>query len=312
MLQRRTEIANLLRGRLFTGLHLGVYQQRGRLPSVRLLARELGADPRVILAAYRILEVEGLVELRPRSGVFLAQAAPTRADGAPPDWMVDILVQGLRRGVRASTVPDRLQRSLETLRIRAAVLECNDDQLHSIPAELGRDYGIEASAVDLTSLGAESRLPPSLRQADVLVTTLFHKVAAERLEAKLGIPKIVITMCTDLFAEVARRLRDTTVYFVVADPRFERKLRRMFADAPDGTNFRTLVLGRDDLDAIPETAPTYLTRLARQRAGPIPLLDRVLPEARVFSEESAREVLSFMVRANLDALAARSAVAVGS
>ncbi|MBA3892409.1 MAG: GntR family transcriptional regulator [Gemmatimonadales bacterium] len=312
MFQRRTEIADILRGRLFTGLHLGLYQQGGRLPSVRQCGRELNADPRVILAAYRVLQEEGLVELRPRSGIFVGLAASGLAGDTPPDWMVEILMQGLRRGVRAPTMPDRLQRSMHTLRLRAVVLECNADQLYSIPAELERDYGIEASAIDITSLDPESRPAAALRQADLLVTTLFHQAAVERLAAELGIPKIVITMCTDLFAEVARLLRETPVYFVVADPRFERKLKGMFAGAPGGTNFRTLVIGRDDLAAIPDTAPTYLTRLGRQRADASPLLDRVLPEARVFSEESARQVLSFVVRANLDALAARSGVTAGT
>lgn len=305
MVERRTEIVGALRARLFTGLHLGLYRRGGRLPSVRLLARELDADPRVILAAYRLLEREGLVELRPRSGVFVAQPASIPAEDAPPDWMVELLMQGLRRGVPAPTIPDGLQRCMVTLPIRAAVLECNADQLYSIPAELERDYGIEASAVDIAALDPESSPTAALRQADLLVTTRFHQAAGARLAAKLGIPKIAITMCTDLFAEVARLLRDAPVYFVVADWRFGRKLKQMFAGAPGGTNFRTLVIGCDDLAAIPETAPTYLTRLARQRADRTPLLDRVLPEARVFSAESARQVLSFVVRANLDALAAR-------
>jgi hypothetical protein len=64
---------------------------------------------------------------------------------------------------------------------------------------------------------------------------------------------------------------------------------------------RTLVAGRDDLGEIPETAPTYLTQLARRQVGDIPLLRRVMAESRVFSTESARQILSFMVRGNLAA-----------
>jgi GntR family transcriptional regulator / MocR family aminotransferase len=64
--RRRAEVLGILRQRVFSGLHLGILRHHGQLPSVRQLARELGANPRVILAAYRSLEREGLVELRAR------------------------------------------------------------------------------------------------------------------------------------------------------------------------------------------------------------------------------------------------------
>jgi DNA-binding transcriptional regulator YhcF (GntR family) len=51
MVQRRTEIAATLRQRLLSGLHLGMLRPGGKLPTVRELARELGTDPRVVLAA---------------------------------------------------------------------------------------------------------------------------------------------------------------------------------------------------------------------------------------------------------------------
>lgn len=307
MIARRSHIADVLRTRLFSGLHLGLFRHGSRLPSVRELARELDADPRVVLAAYRVLEGEGLVELRPRSGVFVASGARLSGVGSSgrTDWMVEVLTQGLAQGMPAPTMPEGLQRCLETLRLHAVVVECNADQLYSVPAELRRDYGLEVTAVDVATLDGNGRPPGILRRADLLVTTPFHQSQVERLAETLGTPRVVITMCTELFTEVGRLLPEMQVYFVVADVRFAAKLHALFEGTPGAGNLRTLEVGRDDMAAIPESAPTYLTQLARARVGDTPLLQRVLPEARVFSPESARQVLSFIVRANRDALAVR-------
>jgi len=305
MIPRRAEVTDTIRRRLFSAMHLGLVKQGGRLPSVRELGQELEVDPRVVLAAYRKLEAEGLVELRQRSGIFVAPAATLRHSDpeVPANWMVEVLMQGLLHGTPALKMPDGLHRCLETLRLHAVVVECNADQLYSVPAELRRDYGLEVTAVDLDSLDRNGWPPAAIRQADILVTTPFHKAQVDRLAPDHGTPKVVITMCSDLFVEVKRLLPATPVYFVVVDPRFAVKLHKIFEGDAGASNLRTLVIGQEDLGTIPAEAPTYLTQLARQRVGDSPLLRRVWPEVRIFSDESARHILSFIVRANLQALA---------
>ncbi|HEV8176222.1 MAG TPA: GntR family transcriptional regulator [Gemmatimonadales bacterium] len=297
---RRSEVTEILRQRVFSGLHLGILRHRGRLPSVRQLARELGANPRVILAAYRNLEREGLVELKPRSGIFVAPTDTSAADPTPrrADWMVDVLIKGLQHGMLPRGLPQGVAQCLDAVDLHAVVLECNDDQLYSVPEELQRDFGIQTTGIEIDSLGSGKEIPAELRQVDLLVTTGFHQKEVRALAKRLGTPVIVITMCTDLFTEVGRLLPREPVYFVVADPRFADKLHHLFVATKGAANLRTRVLGSDDLSEIPDDAPTYLTRLARRRLGTSPLLERVLPEARVFSAESARQILSFLIRAN--------------
>jgi DNA-binding transcriptional regulator YhcF (GntR family) len=306
-MQRRSEIADTLRQRVLSGLHLGVLRHGQKLPSVRDVAREFGANVRVVLDAYRDLERDGVVVLRPRAGIFVAPAAWSAGDrlAQSADWITDVVAQALARGVPAPEFPDRLRRSLDTLRLRAAVLECNADQLWSMPDELARDYGFEATAVDVADLadGADTAvLPWELRSADLLVTTQAHADLAHKLSARLDRPAIVVTMCTDLFAGTAELLRRGPVYYAVTDPRFAAKLRQAFAGVPGAENLRTLVHGRDDLGAIPADAPTYLTRLTRRHVDDVPLLTRLVPEAHILSPESARELLAFVVRANLAAV----------
>jgi len=304
---RRSRIADTLRQRLFSAVHLGLLQPGERLPSARELAREFNTDRRVILRAYQELEREGLVELRPRSGIyFTTLRGPAGGDlSRQAKWLADVLVQALLRGIPAPEFPDQLHAYLGTLRLRAACLECNDDQIESLCAELRADYGFETSGVDVDALIAEEKSLPEVRRADLLVTTPFHAGEVKELAERQGKPWIAASLKADIFAEIARRLPAGPVYFVVTDPRFAEKLGKIFANTAGAANLRALIEGRDDLDQIGADSPVYVTTLARERLAGTPLLRRVIPEMRVFSPESARELLTFVLRANMQALAGR-------
>lgn len=308
MPQRRDAITDSLRQRVVAGLHLGVFKQGDRLPSVRNLAVEFDADPRVVLAAYRQLEVEGLVEVRARSGIYVAGTLASAGEMLPQlaGWVVDVLVQALSRGVPAVELPERLRRCLETLRLKAACIECNTDQITSLCEELRRDYGLNASGVDVATL-ASDEVPNEVRQADLLVTGPFHAGEVKRLAERLEKPWIAVSLRADFLSETARLLEQGPVYFVAVDPRFADKLRRIYASTAHRDNLRPLIVGRDDLAQIPEGAPTYVMQAARARLDGLPLLTRVIPAPRVLSPDSAREILSFIIRSNMAAIAAREA-----
>src|SRR5437667_12713383 len=91
MVSRRATVAETRRQRLVTALHLGTLHGGDRLPSLRDVGAEMHTDPRVVMAAYRQLSEEGLVQLRPRSGVFV-QAPPARDEDVLPEaaaWLVE-------------------------------------------------------------------------------------------------------------------------------------------------------------------------------------------------------------------------------
>ena len=315
MAQRPDEIAAVLRRRFFSDAHLGLLAPGERLPSARELAAELGVDRRAVLAAYHALEREGLVELRQRSGIYFAHNnTPAGATlSRRSAWVVDFLLHGLAEGLAAPDAPERLHQYLRTLRLRAACIECNDDQRGGLCAELAADYGFEAEGVDVDALleAAPPRgVPPlAVRRADLLVTTPFHAGEVKEVAERLGKPWLAASLKSDLFAEIARRLPAGPVYFVVTDPRFATKLTHIFAGSPGAANLMVLPATREALEHIPARAPVYVTRSAHARLADAPefapLLARVPPERRAFSAESARELLNFVVRANMEALAAR-------
>jgi DNA-binding transcriptional regulator YhcF (GntR family) len=303
MVQRRTEIAAVLRQRLLSGLHLGMLRPGGKLPTVRELARELGADPRVVLAAYQQLEKEGIVELRQRSGIYVAPVG--RLTGTElahqAEWVVDAALEGLRRGIPAPQYPRRIEQYLTRLRLRAACVECNEDQIASLSAELEADYGFEVTGVDVEDL-ASGTPPEAVRRADLVVTTPFHAGVVAEVAERAGKSWVAASLRVDVYAEIARLLPAQAVFFVVSDATYATKLRGIFGHVPGASNFHALVHARDDLRRIPVDAPTYITAVARERLDDARLLARVMPERRALSTESAREILTFVVRANMAAL----------
>ena len=114
---RRDMVAESLRDRIVTGLHVGRLSGGDRLPSTRALATEFGVNERVVLAALRTLADEGFVSLRPRSGAYVVPPHPTGGSALPDlgHWLVTMLLQARSRylttlgsAFQAATTIDRL------------------------------------------------------------------------------------------------------------------------------------------------------------------------------------------------------------
>ncbi len=305
---RRAEIADVLRRRVLRGLNAGALRAGDRLPSARDLEAEFDTDHRIVLAAYRALVEEGLVELRPRGGIYVA--AGRGVDGGVPlpseGWLVEVLTQSVAREIPITELHDWLRHAVESLRLRAAVIQPTPDQIAGICRELHDDYGLEAVGVDVARVTDGRDLPVEIRYADLLVTTEAHAELVGRVATRLGKELIVADVRPDLIGGDWRMLLRKPVYVVAEDARFAELLRGYFGSTPGAENLHFLIAGRDDLSVIPDGAPTYITRSARDHLGGTPIRGRILPTARVFSTTTAREIIRWIVRRNLDVMAARA------
>jgi GntR family transcriptional regulator len=300
MVRRRDEIRDALRRRILNGLREGSLERGDRLPSARQVATQLDADPRVVLAAYRVLASEGLVELRERSGIFVA-SSPDQGTTRPPavEWLAEVLAQGVAREVPAQELGRWLTRVASPAGVRAAVLAATSDQAEGIRRELHEYYGIDAVSLP-PGAPPVARVPAALRAASLIVATDGLAAAMRRVGARLGIPVVAISVRADLVGPEWRLLLRNPVYVVVTDHRFVQTLRHFFADTPGVDNLHPIVLGRDSLDAIPPGAATYVTHSARAQLGDAPIPGRIVPPARIFSEASAREILRVLIMRNLE------------
>lgn len=300
----RELIADTIRRRLLRAVQAGALRAGDRLPSARELAGEFEVDYRVVIAAYKEIAAEGLVELRPRGGVYLA-ARPAGTSGIPPlptSWLAELLTQGLAREIPGAELHEWLRRCTETLRLRAVVVTTTADQVLGLCRELRDDFGLDAEGLAADELRADTALPLSVRRADLLVTTAAHRERVRTLGAELRKPVIVIDVRADLVIGEWVLLLRRPVYAIVASVEFEAMLRKFFAGVPGASNLHILVLGRDDLGTIPADAPTYVTQQARRDLGGTAIRGRILPAARTISAESAREIFGFIVRSNIEAM----------
>ena len=299
----RQRIADALRQRIAGGLQRGGLRPGDRLPTTRALAVDLDADPRVVTAAYRTLADEGLVEIRPRAGVFVAALPGNSAlPGTPPTaWMADVVAQGIARGVAVPTLAAWFTRATTGRPTSAAVVAATLDQAMGLARELRDDFGLSAHGVLVETIRPGERLPRAVERANLLVATELTAPVARRLAERLGKRHVVIDARPDLLSPEWRLLLTRVAYVVIADPRFGALVHALVDGVEGATNVRVLVAGRDSLSSIPPEAPTYVTEAARDRLGRTSLPGRLLPPARTLDAASTLLITRALVERNLAA-----------
>jgi hypothetical protein len=301
--RRRNELADTLRRRVVGSVSSGALRRGDRLPSAREVAADFEADPRLVLAAYRILAREGLVEIRRRSGIYVA-GTPSVSDGPPlvaEGWLVDVLVQGVEHGIGAPRLGDFLRRAVTTRRLRAAVVADTADMRDSSCAELRDDYGIDPVPFMPEALDRPGGPAPELLAVDFGFTTEQHAEAMRRALGPAGKPVISVALRNQTPPDWQRALERGMVYMVCTDPRTLQLMHEVMA--PEHRDQLTvLVVGRDDLRQIPPSAHVYVTRSAQRRLGEAVIPGKLIATSRAFSAQTARELVRLVVTTNLAAL----------
>ena len=304
-------LADRLRDRILNALHLGLLRPGDRLPSIRTLWKEMGVDHRVVAQAYRTLEAEGLVEVRGRSGVYLAPQDQFGGEllAETARWLAGVLVEAWKRRMTIAELPDLIRRCTGSVRLRCALVESTEDQMTAYAAELEEQFGLDPVPVFISPVplprpdrsvefhGVEDRI----REVDLVVTTSYHARLVRKAAENVGIPAVVLTVNPEVVETIQKHLREAPLTVVALEPAFGDRMRAMYAeDDPE----RIRVVLADDAEGVagldPDT-PVLLTRAARQRLGEGVGLPMLLPHAPTFSPHTARELLGVIIRLNVEA-----------
>jgi len=297
-----------LRDRLVSGLHRGRVHPGDRLMSVRGVADEFGVNPRAVMDAYRVLEAEGLIEIRGRSGAYVAQQE--RLGGVLSEtsrWLAGVVADGWMRHLALPQLVDLFARATMSRRLRCAFVESTEDHMVAFTAELETGFGLHCEAVHLPGALDDagehfdaSGLQAALAVADFVATTVFHGALMRQVCEKAGKPLVVVSATSDLVRSVENHLRTKgTLTVVCVDPRFGERIRLVYAG--NQHDVVRVVLAHDawEVAQLDPQEPVLLTRAARRRLLDDVHLALVAPHSPTLSVESAREVAELIIRLNL-------------
>jgi DNA-binding transcriptional regulator YhcF (GntR family) len=246
-----------------------------RLQGAREIAKEFDVDVRTALRACQVLESEGLIETRRRSGMYVAfPTSPSCSLSPVQETVVDLLALALEEGIR----PSELQRTIDATyysgRVRVACIESNADHAQAIAAMAAETFGVEAVPTDADEvLECSLSNPPS--STAIFLTTAFLAAAVRRAAEPLGCPVFVATMDASQGIEVMRSIADRAICVIGIDRRWAERGAAALERTQIGANLRLFVLGEDNIDDIPLDAEIFATPAAARAAASLPIAGRV-------------------------------------
>lgn len=294
-------LVDQIRNRIVGEMHLGHLRPGDRIPPVRELSRELGVDHRAVGAAFRALEGEGLVEVRGRTGAFLARQERLGGElvEETASWLAGVLAEARRRRVGIPEFPEFVRSCTARVHLRCAFVESNADSSTAFCMELRDEFGLDAVSVDAAGVAADP-FPREMVDADLLVTTAFHATAVRAAAESLGKPFALVTVHPEMAGIISRRVQASGLTVIVADAEYGERFRSVYAG---GRPERVRVVLADDRAAIARldrSQPVLATRAVRLLLPDldVPLL---LPRYPSISPDSTRDLVELLIRLNMGA-----------
>ena len=201
-----TDGSDRVRARVLAALHVGRLRPGDRVPSIRRLAGLAGVNHKTVHRAYTALARDGILEVRPGSGTFVADRRSGIEQRPALPALVGALESCRRDAERLRIAPADLARFLSTCltdglgSLSVGVVECNLEQITMIGRDLRRATGVQVRPIPLQAL--ERNPDEAAGTISAVVTTDCHRRHVVELLEDRAIP----------------------VYSVAFDQRFPRRL----------------------------------------------------------------------------------------
>jgi len=230
-------VAQVLAGRIRTG----EYRIGGRLPSERELAQSLSVSRPTVREAIMSLELDGLVEVKLGSGVYVRRATPSQSAAAPDVGPFELLearriiesevcaCAALRISVSALARLDELIADMERENEHDVVLsERADRQFHELIAEATENTALMAAVTALWDARARAplirRLSVKAHAAGVKPGVAEHRAILAALAARD--PHAARNAMSAHLARVMDQLLEATEVETLEQARIEAAQRR--------------------------------------------------------------------------------------
>jgi GntR family transcriptional regulator len=297
-LTARMEMIRYLRDRIIGELHVGHLKSGDRLPSVRDVAALMKKNPRTVRAAYRALELEGLVKVRGRSGVFVESHEIVDSGSAQEmtRWVASVVTEAWKRRIPAHQVGQFIEQCATASKVRCGLVEVVEDAKVALAYELEKEWGFD---VRIVAPGALARNPTRFREFDFFACTSFYAPLIHTAVEALGKRLVVITAHVRLQDAIRARLEKGRLTVVAADPRFGERIRIAYAsEHPHGEVRLILASDANAVRALDPDEPVLFTRAAREQIGAIkpPM---IFAHSPTISVDTASTLAGLIVRRNM-------------
>jgi hypothetical protein len=152
---------------------------------------------KVVTRAYGTLVEDGVVEVRDRSGVYIAEQSPSAAKitGESEQWLAAILAEAWRHRVGTPPLAKLLPLKSAAGELRSACVEADEATRAMLCTELQEKFGLDTYPVVPSSNPVQ--LASELDGADLVVTTPFYAGQLRKVTSALGKPLTVATTQPD-------------------------------------------------------------------------------------------------------------------
>lgn len=291
----------------------GALKNGQQLPTVQELSADLEIAVGTIKRAYDELEREGIVEKGQGRGTFVTYRAPDKSSRkeqamAAIDRMLDQMEElGFSPGeINIFLNLKMRERAEQDYKVKAAVLECNPENLSQISDQLRRISGIDLYSHLMESV---QEYPYKIGEdMDLIITTATH---AQEVEALLPVPKRVIRVGLRLspacLAEIVKLRRHERTGILCYSPRFGLLLQRTCHTYAEDVNVSAPVIFSPDMEIekflqnkdavlVPVDFEKYCTQhvadmLRRYRGRLIPCGYEMDEGSVLYLEEKTRRIL---------------------
>lgn len=193
-----------------------VWGPGSKIPTERSLAEQLKISRNTVSMAFRELESDGVLVCYQGRGTFVAESDEVVRRESRKERLLKVIDMAMEEAITLGFSLDdfmafthvRAREKKEILsRVNIVLIECNREQVEYFARELAHSVGVIIQPILLGELETDpEKFLDMIRQADIVITTLFHLTSVKEIVGSLGTEIIALALSPllDSIVRIAR------------------------------------------------------------------------------------------------------------